>query len=104
MMNHILQFQVTNYNHADLHRAKVVRVRYPVEWYGQSHIVCKIWHASHFGSMVRLMFLSMDDSAMYRDFDLGNVKLSWQKAMEVYKMVPRIVDDKWFECHGFEPF
>ena len=103
-MNDVIRFQLTNYNHADRHHAKVVQVRWPAEWYGQSHIVCKIWHTYYFGSMVRIMFLSSDDSAMYRDFDLGDVDLSWKKAREVYKMVPRIVDDKWFERHGFEHF
>ena len=56
-----------------------------------------------FPTYVRMMFLSVDDKAMYKDF-FGELSETWNEAMKVYNSVPEVVDDEWFEENGFERF
>lgn len=102
-------FQLTNFNHAIRHRAKIVKVAEPWLWYNNDRIVCKVWSCPYFDAnekaptFVRIMFLSMDDFAMYRDF-FGGLDEAWNEAMEVYDAVPEIIDNKWLEEKGFGRF
>lgn len=50
-----------------------------------------------------MMFLSVDNFAMYKDF-FGELNEAWGEAMKVYNSVPEVVDDKWFEDNRFERF
>lgn len=108
-LNKILNFQLTNFSHADKHKAKIVKVTEPWQWYNNDRIVCKIWHDFYFDNIekdatfVRIMFFSIDDFAMYRDF-FGKLDEAWDKANEVYNNIPDIVNNKWFEENGFKRF
>ena len=108
-LNKILNFQLTNFSHASKHEAKIVKVAEPWQWYDNDRIVCKVWHDSYFDNIekdatfVRIMFFSIDDFAMYRDF-FGELDEAWNKAKEVYDNIPDVVDNKWLEENGFERF
>ena len=108
-INSILNFQLTNFTHADRHEAKVVRVAEPWQWYNNDKIVCKIWHDFYFDNIekdatfARIMFFSINDFAMYRDF-FGKLDEAWNKANEVYNNIPDVVNNKWFEENGFKRF
>lgn len=108
-LNKVLRFQLTNFNCADKHKAKIVKVAEPWQWYNNDKIVCKVWHKKYFDTIegfstfVRMMFLSTDDKAMYKDF-FGELDKAWEESMKVYNSVPEVVDDKWFEDNGFERF
>ena len=108
-LNKILNFQLTNFSHASKHEAKIVKVAEPWQWYDNDRIVCKVWHDSYFDSIekgttfVRIMFFSVDDFAMYRNF-FGELDEAWNKAKEVYDNIPDVVDNKWLEENGFERF
>lgn len=108
-LNKILNFQLTNFSHASKQEAKVVKVAEPWQWYDNDRIVCKVWYCPRFcsnketESCVRIMFFSVDDFAMYRDF-FGNFNEAWDRANEVYNNIPDVVNNKWFEENGFERF
>ena len=108
-LNKILNFQLTNFSHASKHEAKIVKVAESWQWYNNDKIVCKVWHDSYFDSIekgttfVRIMFFSVDDFAMYKDF-FGELNKAWERAMEVYNSVPKVVDEEWFEKNGFRKF
>lgn len=108
-LNNILNFQLTNFSHADKHEAKIVKVAEPWQWYNNDRIVCKIWYKKYFDTIkvfptyVRMMFLSIDDKAMYKDF-FGELDEAWNEATKAYNNVPKVVNDKWFEENGFERF
>ena len=108
-LNKILNFQLTNFSHASKHEAKIVKVAEPWQWYDNDRIVCKVWYDFYFDNIekdatfVRIMFCSIDDFAMYRDF-FGELDEACNKAKEVYDNIPDVVDNKWLEENGFERF
>lgn len=108
-LNKILNFQLTNFSHASKHEAKIIKVAEPWQWYDNDRIVCKVWYDFYFDNIekdatfVRIMFFSIDDFAMYRDF-FGELDEAWNKAKEVYDNIPDVIDNKWLEENGFERF
>lgn len=108
-LNKTLNFQLTNFSHADKHKAKIVKVAEPWQWYNNDRIVCKVWHQKYFDTIegfptyVRMMFLSVDDKAICKDF-FGELSEAWNEAMKVYNSVQEVVNDEWFEENGFERF
>ena len=108
-LNKILNFQLTNFSHADKHEAKIVKVAEPWQWYNNNRFVCKVCHQKYFDTIegfptyVRMMFLSVDDNAMCKNF-FGELDEVWERAMKVYNSVPEVVDDEWFKENGFERF
>ena len=108
-LNKILNFQLANFSHADKHEAKIIKVAEPWQWHNNDRIVCKVWHQKYFDTIeefptyVRMMFLSVDDFAMYKDF-FGELDEAWNEAMKVYNSVPEVVNDEWFKENGVERF
>ncbi len=108
-LNKILNFQLANFSHADKHEAKIIKVAEPWQWHNNDRIVCKVWHQKYFDTIeefstyVRMMFLSVDDFAMYKDF-FGKLDEAWNEAMKVYNAIPEIVDNEWFEKNKFKRF
>lgn len=108
-LNKILNFQLTNFSHASKHEAKIIKVAEPWQWYDNDRIVCKVWYDFYFDNIekdatfVRIMFFSIDDFAMYRDF-FGELDEAWNKAKEVYDNIPDVIDNKWLKENGFERF
>lgn len=93
-LNKILNFQLTNFSHASKHEAKIVKVAEPWQWYDNDRIVCKVWYDFYFDNIekdatfVRIMFFSIDDFAMYRDFLVNWMKHGTKpkKSMIIYQM------------------
>ena len=101
-MNKAVEHQLRNIKENIFCLARIVKVKERDEWYGQKKIICKIWN--NYQTNVRIMFMSMDDKAKYKDFDCGDKVSSWLSAMDIYSIIPKIIDHNWFEKYGFEDF
>ena len=59
---------------------KTVKVSGAYRWYGRKEIEVRMWHPDYWDNAeetkncVRIMFMSVDDAAVYRDFNDGVLK------------------------------
>ena len=84
--------------------SKRIRVSDPEKWYGKGEIEVSMWHNKSFTckDSVRIMFQSIDDFAMYRDFDEADLDTNWSRCCEIFYNLPEKISVQWLLDHGFE--
>lgn len=79
---------------------KEINVLDPVNWYSKTKIKVSIFSINK--NTVRIMFSSIDDFMMYKDFDKGDLKTNWNCCYEVYEKLPKAISVQWLLDHGYE--
>lgn len=84
---------------------KKVKVSDPNMWYGQEEITVEMWHDNIFeDDTVRIMFDSIDDFQVYRDFNEWDLEANWQWCKTwLWNKIPEVVDTDWMYEHGYAP-
>lgn len=92
-----------NYNVHKDELEKRVNVSDPWAWYNESSIQVRMY--SPFDDVVRIIFESIDDVAVYRDFNEWDFDANWEFCKEwLYDKIPDIVNCEWMYEHGYCPF
>lgn len=86
--------------------SKKIKVSDPSRWYGENEITVKMWHNEFCGNgTVRIMFFSIDDFAMYRDFNEWDLHINWVWCKRwFWNKLPSQVNYDWLCEHGYVPF
>lgn len=86
--------------------SKTVRVSDPAIWYGQSEITVEMWHDDFLDDgAVRIMFSSIDDLLIYRDFNEWELDANWRWCKTwLWNTIPEEVSCEWLYEHGYAPF
>lgn len=86
--------------------SKKIKVSDPCWWYGESEITVEMWHDDILDeSTVRIMFLSIDDFIMYRDFNEWDLPDNWEWCKTwFWDKLPSEVNYDWLCEHGYVPF
>lgn len=84
--------------------SKEIKVSDPVNWYDKNKIKVSMWNNkfSTNKDTVRLMFFSIDDFMMYKDFDKGDLETNWYCCYEDYEKLPKVVSVQWLLDHGYK--
>lgn len=85
---------------------KKVKVSDPNMWYGQDEITVEMWHDDIFeDDTIRIMFDSIDDFQIYRDFNEWDLEANWKWCKTwLWDKIPEVVDTDWMYEHGYVPF
>lgn len=90
---------------------KTVKVSDAYRWYGRKEIDVKMWHPDYWDNTeetkncVRIMFMSVDDTAVYRDFNEWGLEANWNWCKEwLFDKIPATVSTEWMYEHGYAPF
>ena len=90
---------------------KNVKVSDAYRWYGRKEIDVRMWHPDYWDNAeetkncVRIMFMSVDDTAVYRDFNEWGLEANWNWCKEwLFDKIPDTVSTEWMYEHGYTPF
>ena len=90
---------------------KTVKVSDAYRWYGRKEIDVRMWHPDYWDNAeetkncVRIMFMSVDDTAVYRDFNEWGLEANWNWCKEwLFDNIPDTVSTEWMYEHGYVPF
>lgn len=84
--------------------SKGIKVSDPVNWYDKNKIKVSMWN-NRFSinkDTVRIMFFSIGDFLMYKDFDKGDLETNWNRCYENYVKLPKTISVRWLLDHGYE--
>ena len=98
-------------NNKDFFINKTVKVSDAFEWCGRKEINVSMHHPKYWDNMeemkncVRIMFMSADDKAVYRDFTEWELESNWEWCKKwLFDKIPNTVSRKWMYEHGYVPF
>ena len=90
---------------------KTVKVSDAYRWYGRKEIDVVMWHPDYWDNTdemknaVRIMFGSIDDAAVYRDFNEWGLEANWNWCKEwLFDKIPDTLSTEWMYEHGYAPF
>lgn len=81
----------------------------PENWYMSSVIIGKVWKLipNDDGNVIRMLFYSYDDFAMYRDFysfPKEELEATYKFCQRYLKEMPVTISVNWLDEHGFMKF
>lgn len=89
---------------------KTVKVSDPYRWYGRKEIDVVMWHpecwdnTDEMKNCVCIMFMSIDDTAVGRNFNKWNLEANWNWCKEwLFDKIPTTVSTEWMYKHGYVP-
>ena len=85
--------------------SKTVEVSDSYRWYNENKLEVRMYRLRANKSIVRIMFFSIDDALVYRDFDEWDFEGNWKWCKEwLWDRMPEVVNMEWMYEHGYVKF